>query len=187
MNGVTVETVASSWIEALGGLSQIYMRSVPPGCWASAAVVVWSTMAARVRPLIDRGCSMRILASAPFLACAVSGERVRGRMPLFVLFCCSMDAAAGPWQARWNHFDPRLAAAARVAQCECRRAWGYFARSAERLVGECSANAPQFCRKKRVGERQQLGGGFLDGGGWRSRPCPASTYNAGGAGAVGMP
>ena len=36
MNGTVVETVASSWIEALGGLSQRYMRSVPPCFWASA-------------------------------------------------------------------------------------------------------------------------------------------------------
>src|SRR5262245_52473617 len=88
MNGVTVETVASSWIEALGGLSQMYMRSVPPCCWASAAVIVWRAMAARIRTLIDKRCSMRILTSAPFLACAVLGERVRGRMP------CSFSAAA---------------------------------------------------------------------------------------------
>src|ERR1700693_1030334 len=36
MNGITVETVASSWIEALGGLSHRYMRSVPPGFCADA-------------------------------------------------------------------------------------------------------------------------------------------------------
>src|SRR5262245_1931354 len=36
MNGITVETVASSWIDALGGLSQIYMCIVPPAFCAEA-------------------------------------------------------------------------------------------------------------------------------------------------------
>ena len=36
MNGMTVEIVASSWIEALGGLSRWEMRSVPPCFWANA-------------------------------------------------------------------------------------------------------------------------------------------------------
>src|SRR5215470_1266590 len=36
MNGITVETVASSWIDALGGLSQMYIRMVPP-CFSPAA------------------------------------------------------------------------------------------------------------------------------------------------------
>src|SRR5262245_52443693 len=31
MKGSTVEMVASSWIDALGGLSRCEMRSVPPG------------------------------------------------------------------------------------------------------------------------------------------------------------
>jgi hypothetical protein len=30
MNGTTVEVVASSWIEALGGLSWKYIRRMPP-------------------------------------------------------------------------------------------------------------------------------------------------------------
>src|SRR5262245_6488564 len=99
MNGVTVETVASSWIEALGGLSQMYIRSVPPCCWASAEAAACSAVAARARPKIDKRWSMHILASAPFLACALSGERVRGRMPVLAFGACSMDAAAGFWQA----------------------------------------------------------------------------------------
>jgi hypothetical protein len=37
MNGMTVEIVASSWIEALGGLSICVMRSVPPDFCASDA------------------------------------------------------------------------------------------------------------------------------------------------------
>src|ERR1700736_6002513 len=45
MNGITVETVASSWIEALGGLSHRYMRSVPPGFCADAELAT-STKAA---------------------------------------------------------------------------------------------------------------------------------------------
>src|SRR6266568_5029460 len=45
MNGITVETVASSWIEALGGLSHRYMRKVPPGFWADAGLAT-STKAA---------------------------------------------------------------------------------------------------------------------------------------------
>jgi hypothetical protein len=34
MEGISVETVDSSWIDALGGLSQRYIRKVPPGFWA---------------------------------------------------------------------------------------------------------------------------------------------------------
>src|SRR5439155_7897094 len=45
MNGIMVETVASSWIEALGGLSHRYMRKVPPGFWADAGLAT-STKAA---------------------------------------------------------------------------------------------------------------------------------------------
>jgi hypothetical protein len=37
MNGMTVEIVASSWIDALGGLSMWAMRSVPPDFCAQAA------------------------------------------------------------------------------------------------------------------------------------------------------
>ena len=36
MNGSTVELVASSWIEALGGLSRWYIFSTPPLFCASA-------------------------------------------------------------------------------------------------------------------------------------------------------
>src|SRR5262245_50934215 len=175
MNGVTVETVASSWIEALGGLSQMYMRSVPPCCWASAAAVVWSTMAARARPVIDKRWSMRILASAPFLACAVSGERVREGCRCLFSSPRSMDAAAGPWQARWTQLT-----------CATRRQHAWYNRASSDVglicpharkrpinehvgdgralqgiglvrgadpvgmvaMSECSANALEFCRKK---------------------------------------
>src|ERR1700761_6218870 len=37
MNGTTVELVASSWIEALGGLSRWYILRMPPGFCAKAA------------------------------------------------------------------------------------------------------------------------------------------------------
>src|SRR6185503_20988944 len=36
MNGTTTDTVASSWIEALGGLSMCSILSTPPRFWASA-------------------------------------------------------------------------------------------------------------------------------------------------------
>src|SRR5262245_39336369 len=100
MNGLTVETVASSWIEALGGLSQRYMRNVPPGCWASADVVIWSPMAARrPRPVIDKRCGMRIPRFSTHLASEVSGERVGDGVALLFSSARSMNAAAGPWQA----------------------------------------------------------------------------------------
>ena len=38
MKGTTVEVVASSWIEALGGASWKYILSVPPLFWAIAGV-----------------------------------------------------------------------------------------------------------------------------------------------------
>src|ERR1051326_1297426 len=52
MNGITVEMVASSWIEALGGLSQRYIRSVPPGCWAKAGLAA-SSMANAAASAVD--------------------------------------------------------------------------------------------------------------------------------------
>ena len=36
MNGMTVEMVASSWIDALGGLSRWVTCRVPPAFWAWA-------------------------------------------------------------------------------------------------------------------------------------------------------
>ena len=35
MNGMTAEKVASSWIEALGGVSMCWIFSTPPDFWAS--------------------------------------------------------------------------------------------------------------------------------------------------------
>src|SRR5262245_47654143 len=48
MNGVVVETVASSWMEALGGLSQMYIRSVPPCFWADTGPTASNSVAAKV-------------------------------------------------------------------------------------------------------------------------------------------
>jgi len=45
MNGTTVEVVASSWIEALGGLSWKYIRRIPPLFCASAPVAAPSATA----------------------------------------------------------------------------------------------------------------------------------------------
>ena len=39
MNGITVELVASSWIDPLGGLSRWNIFRTPPGFWARAAPV----------------------------------------------------------------------------------------------------------------------------------------------------
>ena len=36
MNGTATETVASSWIEALGGVSMCWIFSTPPDFWAAA-------------------------------------------------------------------------------------------------------------------------------------------------------
>ena len=54
MNGTVVETVASSWIEALGGLSQRYMRNVPPCFWASAGPAASSVSAADAAATVPR-------------------------------------------------------------------------------------------------------------------------------------
>ena len=40
MNGTAVEIVASSWIEALGGVSMCWMRSTPPDFWAQPGPAV---------------------------------------------------------------------------------------------------------------------------------------------------
>src|ERR1700687_57819 len=37
MNGVTVEKVASSWVDALAGLARLYIRRIPPCFCANAA------------------------------------------------------------------------------------------------------------------------------------------------------
>jgi hypothetical protein len=47
MNGITVELVASSWIEALGGLSRWYIFSTPPLFCASATPELKTRAAAR--------------------------------------------------------------------------------------------------------------------------------------------
>src|SRR5712671_3685815 len=47
MKGRTVELVASSWIEALGGLSRWYIFSTPPLFWASATPLEHIRAAAR--------------------------------------------------------------------------------------------------------------------------------------------
>ena len=49
MNGTTVEVVASSWIEALGGLSWKYIRSMPPLFCASAGAAAKPRRARRRR------------------------------------------------------------------------------------------------------------------------------------------
>src|SRR6266851_6260197 len=46
MKGITVEIVASSWIEALGGLSRWVTRSVPPAFCADAGALAATTRAA---------------------------------------------------------------------------------------------------------------------------------------------
>src|SRR5260370_16920703 len=46
MKGITVEIVASWWIEALGGLSRWVTRSVPPAFCADAGALAATTRAA---------------------------------------------------------------------------------------------------------------------------------------------
>ena len=38
MNGTATETVASSWIEALGGVSMCWIFSIPPDFWADTGL-----------------------------------------------------------------------------------------------------------------------------------------------------
>ena len=45
MNGTAVETVASSWIEALGGVSMCWILRIPPGFCAQADPVANSAAA----------------------------------------------------------------------------------------------------------------------------------------------
>src|SRR5260370_3161630 len=78
MNGITVETVASSWIEPLGGLSHRYMRKVPPGFWANAGLATstkaaanaaasptgrWRTLSSLLGALTGCACSARAATS----------------------------------------------------------------------------------------------------------------------------
>ena len=49
MKGITVEMVASSWIEALGGLSRWVTRSVPPDFCADAGAALATTKKSRHR------------------------------------------------------------------------------------------------------------------------------------------
>src|SRR5713226_7198335 len=57
MKGITVEIVASSWIEALGGLSRWVTRSVPPAFCANAG----AALAATTRAAIEAAMNPRIL------------------------------------------------------------------------------------------------------------------------------
>ena len=57
MKGMTVEIVASSWIEALGGLSRWVTRSVPPAFCADAG----AALAATKRAAIEAAMKPRIL------------------------------------------------------------------------------------------------------------------------------
>src|SRR5438034_7654122 len=52
MNGITVDTVASSWIDALGGLSHRYMRSVPPCFWANVGPAAASKAAPHAATMV---------------------------------------------------------------------------------------------------------------------------------------
>src|SRR5262245_22388610 len=80
MNGVTVDTVASSWIEALGGLSQMYMRSVPPCFWANAEAGASSTAA------------MEAAATIPGPWCMVSSS-LRGPPQVYLDYAASLPNA----------------------------------------------------------------------------------------------
>jgi hypothetical protein len=54
MNGTATDTVASSWIEALGGVSMCWMRSTPPDFCALAGLATASASATAmqaIRPL----------------------------------------------------------------------------------------------------------------------------------------
>ncbi len=42
MNGTATDTVASSWIEALGGESMCWILSTPPVFWAAAGLATAS-------------------------------------------------------------------------------------------------------------------------------------------------
>src|SRR5882724_8853870 len=47
MNGTAVETVASSWIEALGGVSMCWILRIPPDFWAHPGLAVTTMPAAK--------------------------------------------------------------------------------------------------------------------------------------------
>ena len=50
MNGTATETVASSWIEALGGESMCWILSTPPAFWAAAGLATASASSAMMQP-----------------------------------------------------------------------------------------------------------------------------------------
>jgi len=54
MKGITVEIVASSWIEALGGLSRCVTRSVPPAFCAKEGALPATTKTAAKAAMIPR-------------------------------------------------------------------------------------------------------------------------------------
>jgi len=64
MKGITVEIVASSWIEALGGLSRWVTLSVPPAFCADAG----TALAAMTRAAIEAAMNPRILFPPAMLA-----------------------------------------------------------------------------------------------------------------------
>src|SRR5882757_8751143 len=70
MKGITVEMVASSWIEALGGLSRWVTLSVPPAFCADAG----TALAATTRAAIEAAMNPRIL-FPPDLACLALLDR----------------------------------------------------------------------------------------------------------------
>src|SRR5688572_21662796 len=78
MNGTTVEVVASSWIEVLGGLSAKYMRSVPPLFCASAGAVAKATIAPATKHLFVQD---HILCSLPEATLQKHGVATIGRRP----------------------------------------------------------------------------------------------------------
>src|SRR5882672_6785201 len=82
MKGTTVEVVASSWIEALGGLSWKYIFRIPPLFWACAvgASVVPNANAATApsKAANDRMCRFLLVCSVVFF-CGNDGVATRPR------------------------------------------------------------------------------------------------------------
>jgi hypothetical protein len=102
MKGTAADTVASSWIEALGGVSMCWILSTPPDFWAATGVANSSPASTSrvIRPfLASIVSSLDDLEPSPSLARGVTGEVSRGDACLLDFAPVAWDHAACPLSA----------------------------------------------------------------------------------------
>src|SRR3954470_17043487 len=132
MKGTTVEVVASSWIEVLGGLSAKYMRSVPPLFCAIAgpAAAAMSRLAAPRRIVEDH-----IVLSSQTLAASMAwlGKNVDSRS-----HALPERGPRGPRSGRLPAIDARAAV---HRQGHAGDEIGLVRRQEQRSIGDVPAGA----------------------------------------------